>query len=365
MRLTAITLLAFAPALSALGACSKKAPPAPPVEAAADAVAKAQADGAPATPDASGPTGGEVAPAADTAQAAASDAAVAPAGDATPSADGAGTDTSAADAAVAGDASAGVKKTPRPDAGVLSAAILDELWNMDWGVTDRPSRAADFARAEKCKADHTAEECTIAEGIVATLGERVAVRFPDDAGGCGDWDPAFGYTVGPDGKASDRVKMHIVMGDPSDTPLATHTWLVDIAKQGFKPIESMVLATHMKEAGIRMVQDVVLLGKPLLGWFVETRVLADNSFELALVSPDNQTRHVLGAMPMQKNKGCRGEERKDGMCGDYIEPSIVDVNLAADKATLYVLGYRTDGGHCTSSPSFVKAYPLPKAVMLE
>lgn len=341
MRLFAAALVA----LSLIPACSKKADPSPDPAPAPTPPPTASAE----TPDAA------PAPTPDAAPAPTPDAAPAPTPDAapTPTPDAAPTPTP--DTA---------SKPAKPAAGVLSAEIVDALWDAPWGVTDRPTRKQSFERAAACEKDHDVEGCGVPEGFIAAKDGQVVARIPADYGGCADGDFSDGFVVSADGTFTPKVQLHIVTGDEGNHPRATYKWLQEIAQQGFTPIEPLVMAKAEVETGIRMTTTAMVLGAPLAGWVLEVRPTEDGSSQIALVSPDNKTRYVLGELPRLANKDCDPESRKEGMCGDFTIPGLSEAALSADKKTLFVAGYQLDGSHCGAAPSFVRAYPIEKATTL-
>ena len=257
------------------------------------------------------------------------------------------------------------KLGPRPAKGLIEETSLDLLWgevSPDASVV--PNQA--FELAKRCLADRAAEGCSLPSGIIAVNADRVAVRIPDDMGGCGEGEEAWGWmATAADPRPSTRTRLFVSGGgDVDDDTTPTWRWVMGLVEAGFSPSQPLIIARVELPSGIRAHTPTAVLSAPLANWFLDARADDKGDSTLALVSPDNQTRHVLGVVAMKKNKACKGADRTDGVCRDFTDTSLIDVALSADKLTLFVLGNQGDGSHCGSSMTFFRAYPLPKAVAL-
>ena len=318
-----------------------------PAVAAADVVTVSSADTAPAAADTEPAAEADTEPAAaDTEPAAAAD-----------------TEPAAADAEPA-------KALPqRPAKGIVPDEELDGLWEV-LGTSKAVDRKAQFSSARGCVEslgpDKPNEACEqVPDGILAVMGQDVAVRIADDVGECGDMDEAWGWVASTD-KPKPRERVKLFTGDVDDAwKLQAAVWrhVVALAEKGFQPAKSLVVASLEAQSGIRAYSPLAYLASPLDGYFLHSQKNDKGDSTLSIVSADNQTKFELGVIPVLKNKSCKGQEREESACGDFGDTGFEDAALSADGTTLFVLGSQSDGSHCGGSPTFFRAYPVPAALL--
>lgn len=221
--------------------------------------------------------------------------------------------------------------------------------------------------AAACAAGSSDEVCDglDAEGVIGVKDGEIAVRVAD-TGNRKNRDGYVGWTARTSEldplAAHDAVHFKGVYvphrGAPEGKPVLREIWqwVLDVAQRGFVPADHLIRS----RAGISFGtwgyhRPTVLLRAPLAGWMIDT-TRDDTEGSFVLVSPDNQTRYVLGTIA-----GAKGRDVDWAL-------SVLDVVLMPDRRTLVVVGELSLGrdrdGAPDVSPRFVRAWPLPDGVAL-
>lgn len=294
------------------------------------------------------------------------DTAAAPAGEADTATDPAGeADTTTAPTPEADTGGAAGGRTTNehglelPAPGVVTADCLSAMAPVN------QTEHSILARVGSCGAHPDADGCGFIGllGVVGFKGDQVALVTTVEIGSCGDADRLEGR-VAPLTDPSKGTGKLLVDPEAAEEPTARQAWawVAKIGRDGFAPAANLISAAAEQPSGIRAHTPTVMLGAPLEGWFIDA-VGGKGVATFRLVDPDNKAAFELGHVPFITAE-CTKEDRDDGMCADFSDPSVLQVVMAPDGKHLLLTTALGDGTHCGVDRVTHSLWPLPAGVTL-